>query len=43
MRNKENSTINDPCPKSPNITPNSKGKLMIVKRAGFISWYLGTP
>ena len=32
-----------PWPMSPNITPNWKGKVMIVKMAGFTSWYLGTP
>jgi hypothetical protein len=25
------------------MTPNRKGKVMIVKRAGFASWYRPTP
>jgi hypothetical protein len=28
---------------SPNITPNKNGKVVIVKRAGLNSRYLGTP
>lgn len=33
----------EPCPTSPYITPNKKGKVIIVKRAGFTSLWLGTP
>ena len=32
-----------PCPISPNITPNKKGNVTIVKRPGFASLYLGIP
>jgi hypothetical protein len=28
---------------SPNITPNKKGKVIILNKPGFISLYLGTP
>ena len=30
-----------PCITSPNITPKRKGKVTVVKMAGFISVYLG--
>jgi hypothetical protein len=33
----------DPCPISPNITPNKNGNVIVVKIDGFISLYLGTP
>jgi hypothetical protein len=32
----ENPKTTPPCPISPNITPNRKGKMGIAKRAGFI-------
>jgi len=32
-----------PCPKSPNITPKSSGKVTIAKTAGFISLCMGIP
>jgi len=33
----------DPWAKSPNMTPNKKGKVIKAKIAGLISWYLGVP
>lgn len=32
-----------PCPISPNITPNKKGKVTMAKTAGFTSLYIGIP
>jgi len=32
-----------PCPISPNITPNKKGKVIKLNKEGLISLYLGTP
>ena len=33
----------NPCPMSPNITPNKNGKVTCAKRAGLTSLYSGTP
>lgn len=42
QRYKANKSTHNPCPISPNITPNKKGKVTIVKIAGLTSLYLGT-
>jgi hypothetical protein len=43
QRTVENTMSIVPCMISPNITPNRKGKVTIVKIAGFISLYYGMP
>ena len=43
INHKPNASNIAPCPISPNITPNKKGKVIVVKIDGFISLYRGTP
>ena len=38
-----NNIKSNPCPTSPNITANKKGKVTVVNKPGFISLYLGIP
>lgn len=40
---KPNKNNKNPCPMSPNITPNKKGKVTVVNNDGLASRYLATP